>query len=194
MSVYTSVLLTFAIYDLARLPSGQVLISQGLLQGGFIVAAVTFVALVFQNLTKDFRMHYVSKVSIILSIVSLVIFAILHIATELNRYDFVKLNTIAILIIVLVVDAFVRSYIRKGWKQSISLILNTIGLSFLMFIIISQDVVKTFVIAHPEITLYTVVADVILGKWSSMRISEFLRFRHISLKDSNDTQRTTEQT
>lgn len=188
LSIYTTIFLTFALYELARTDIGTIDIFKGLIQGGIIVSMISGAVLLLQRPTRDIHLHYLSKVSIIVSIVSILMFFILYIATRFNNIEFAQLSIVAVLMIVLVTDAFLRNYIRKGMKKSLEYIFNTIILAFVIFLVIAQNSFKQIILLHPEFTLYAIIADVILGRWRGLRISEYFRFKDINLKDSQNDQ------
>ena len=94
----------------------------------------------------------------------------------------------ALINLIVVLDIFVKSYIRKGPIKSVKLILNTIGLAFVISILMEQPFMQKLLFAHPEITLYSLVIDVLLGRWTGLRLSEYLRFKDINIKSDDDTQ------
>ena len=188
LSIYTTIFLTFALYELAKTPAGSIDILKGILQGGIIVSLITSTVLFLQRPTKDIHLHYLSKISIIVSAVSFLIFVMLYAAVAINIASFAQLSIVAVLMIVLVTESFVRTYIRKGMYKAMNYITNTILLSFIIFIIIAQNPFKQAVLNHPEFAIYAVIADLILGRWRGLRVSEYFRFKDINLKDSNDTQ------
>lgn len=193
LSIYSTVLLVFALYDIARLDDGSINILKGLFEGGVIAASVTSVAVILQSLSRDLRLHYVSKISIILGFVSAVVFLLLKIAVEMQNYDLRALSPIGILIMVVVLDIFVRSYIRKGRRKAFIYIANTIGLSFLIFTIIAQPIVRSYVMDYPAIIFATIIINLFLGRWTGLRLTEYLRFRDITIKDQHDTQQHSKQ-
>src|SRR3989338_1974105 len=179
LSIYSSILLTFALYHMSRDVSGEVFLIIGLVQGGILIFFSSLVALLLQIFLAEIRLHYLAKISIAMSFVTIVTFMLLYFASEVVNDTFIKLNPISVLIVIVVMEIFIRSYIRKGWRKSLILIANTIGLSYVMFIILAQNSFKEFVLKHPEVIIYSIVLNIIIGSWRGLRISEFLRFKDI---------------
>ena len=187
LNIFSTVLMTFALYELGRMSDGTISIINGFIQGTILTFFVTLTALLVQKFTKNVRLHQLSKVSMILSFTTIVILGLLYIGTAVD-FSLRPINSIAVLIIVLVVDVFIRMYIRKGWRKAIKLLANTMTLSFFIFAIIAQPSLKYFVLAHPEVVLLTLLIDVILGRWKHLRFTELIRFRNISLKEQENAE------
>lgn len=193
LSIYSTVLLVFALLELAHTQGGSFDTARGLLHGSIITGFITFVALGMQSITRELRLHYLSKVSIITAVVTSVVFFMLYIATELQAANFMRLSPMSFIIMILVLDIFVKSYVRKGHKKALLFIGNTIGLAFAIFIIATQPIVRQTVLAYPEITLFTIVINIFLGRWRQLRLSEYFRFKDINIKTFDDIQHDSEQ-
>lgn len=186
LTIYASLLMTFAIYDLAQV-QGEVDIVRGFAQGGSFILAASFIAYVFQNFTREIRIHYLAKVSLILTFVTATMFFLLYGLLQFNNRTFIDLSPLSVVVIILVTDIFIRGFLRKGPEKSAQLILQTVGLSYVLFFIIAQPQIKDFFLNHPEAVLYTILVNIFMGRWRGFRWSEYLRFNHIKLPDVPDT-------
>src|SRR3989344_4931386 len=129
LTIYASLLLSFALYDLSRTSNGSVDVIRGLVYGGTLILGSTFIASLFQSLAKEIRLHYLAKVSLILTCMSVAIFFLLYALIQFNERTFISLSPLAVIIIILVVDIFTRGQLRKGPEKSAYLISQTIILS-----------------------------------------------------------------
>jgi hypothetical protein len=193
LNIYSTILLTFALLELAHTEAGSFDVSRGLLYGILMTVSFSVVIAVLQKLVREFRMHYVAKVSIIMSLLSVVAFLMLYIATEFQAVNFMRLNPAAFVIMITMMDLFARTYVRKGEKKARILVANTIGLAFVIFTLMAQPFVRTGMLHYPEIVFYTIIVNIMVGQSRRLRLSEYLRFKDISIKPSNDPQHGTEQ-
>lgn len=190
LNIYSSVFLVFSLLEFAHVEAGSFDIQRGLTYGIFSIGFIAIIMYFFQKLTQTLRIHYLSKVSIVISIATAALLAMLYIATEFQAVNFTRLEPAAFLILILMLDLCVRSYARKGQKKAQLLILNTIGLAFLIFILVAQPFIRTLLLRYPETIFYTIIVNVFLGQSRGLRISEYFRFKDINIKESNDSQHT----
>jgi len=187
LTIYASLLLTFALYELARNSNGSIDTFRAIVHGGTLIFVTTVIAYIFQSLTKEMRMHYLAKVTLILTSVCVAVLFLMYAFIQFYNRTFVNLNPLAIVIIILVIDIFMKGYLRKGPEKSAYLIIQTVGISYALFFIMSQIEIKDFLLAHPEVVLYSVLVNIFIGKWKGFRWSEYLRFKNIKLPEPADT-------
>lgn len=193
LNIYSTILLVFALLDLAHTEGGSFDIGRGLLYGLLIIVCISVIVALLQKIMREFRMHYVAKVSSIITLATVGAFGMLYLATELQAANFMRLNPAAFVIMITMLDLFTRTYIRKGDKKARILIGNTIGLAFVIFALMAQPFVRTSMLHYPEIVFYTLIVNVLVGQSRGLRLTEYLRFKDISIKPSNDPQHNTEQ-
>lgn len=187
LTIYASLLLTFALYDLSRTSNGSIDLFKAVVHGGTLIFGSTFIAYLFQSLSKDIRIHYLAKISLILTCMSIAILFLLYAFIQFNNRTFISLSPLAVIIIVLVVDIFTRGHLRKGPEKSAYLIIQTVALAYMLFLIMSQDFFKDFLLNHPEFILYTILVNIFIGRWKGFRWSEYFRFKNIKLPEPADT-------
>lgn len=193
LNVYSTIFLVFALLELAHIEAGSFDVQRGLIYGALSIGFTSAIAYLVQGLTQSLRMHYLSKVSIVTAVVTMGVFVMLYLATELQQVNFMRLNPSAFLIMILMLDLYVRSYVRKGQKKAFHLIANTLGLAFLIFIIMASPFIRSTMMRYPEIVFYTIIVNMFIGQSRGLRLSEYFRFKDINIKESNDSQHPTEQ-
>jgi hypothetical protein len=144
-----------------------------------IFLAILVVATAARLILRKFRLSYLPRMAIVLTIVAFVILGMFVLAAVTDRFGFISLSVLPILVLIILVEKFIAIQIEKGPRTAIMLSLETILVSVVCYFIASWDVVTTFVLAYPEVVLLTFVVDILLGKWAGLRISEYIRFRQI---------------
>ena len=84
-----------------------------------------------------------------------------------------------ILILVSLAEQFVESQIRLGFREAVILTIETLLLSVVSTLIIQWDTLQSFVVGFPEIILITIPINILLGRWTGLRVTEYFRFRKI---------------
>lgn len=165
--IYTPLIITFAFMAI------------GIKYGIAIFLAVIFLGMLTRFILKPFRLLYLPRVAIMITIVALVILGILLLGGSFKKTSFSNASIFPILIIITLVEKFITVQIEKGNKVAIALAAETLVISIVGFFIISSSVLRTFLASYPWVVLFTLPINIILGKWTGLRLSEYIRFRHV---------------
>ena len=168
--IYTPSIITFAL--LAFDPNG-------IKYGIAIFISIILVGMVSRYILKRFRLLYLPRVAITLSIVSLAILGILILAGSFSRTGLASISIFPLLIMITLAEKFVATQIEKGNRVAFVLAVETLVISIVGYFLISWDMLTTLLLSFPWIVLLTFVINFVLGKWTGLRITEYLRFRKI---------------
>lgn len=166
--IYTPLIITFAF-----------LATNGLKYGIAIFATVILVGMAMRFVLKPFRLLYLPRVAIMLTVVAVFILGILVLGGEFRRTGLAAVSIFPILIMITIVEKFVAVQIEKGNKAAIILALETLIISIFGFYIASSETLIKLLVLHPWIILLTIPINVFLGRWTGLRISEYFRFKEI---------------
>jgi hypothetical protein len=91
-----------------------------------------------------------------------------------------SMSIFTILIIMLLTENFMETQLSSSQSEAIQLTVETLVLAiFCSFIIGSRDI-QSLVILNPEMTMMAVVvANMIVGRYSGLRLLEYFRFRSL---------------
>jgi hypothetical protein len=169
--IYTPLLITFAF-----------LATNGLRYGIAIFVSVILVGLLTRFVLKPFRILYLPRVAIMLSVVALSMLILLAFGGSLRRTGLAAVSIFPILIMITLVEKFVAVQIEKGSKVAVLLAIETLIISIIGYFIASCSFLIGFLAAYPWIILFTFPLNILLGKWTGLRFTEYLRFREIMKK------------
>jgi hypothetical protein len=169
--IYTPLIITFAF-----------LATNGIKYGIAIFIAVILVGMLMRFALKPFRLLYLPRVAITLSIVGLSILAMLAFGGSLRRTGLASVSIFPILIMITLVEKFVAVQIEKGNRTAVILAFETLLISIVGFYIASWHGLITLLATQPWIVLLTIPVNFFLGKWTGLRITEYIRFREIIKK------------
>lgn len=128
---------------------------------------------------KRYRLLYIPRMAIVLTIVSLTIFLILFFASFLDISRIVGIAVFPMLIMSTLVEKFVTLQSDKGFRAALYTILETIFVAVLCYFIAEWPWLKTFVLGYPEVLFLFLLANIFLGRWTGLRVMEYIRFREI---------------
>lgn len=169
--IYTPLIITFAF-----------LATNGLKYGIAIFLAVILAGMLMRFVLKPFRLLYLPRVAIMLTVVAFAILLMLTFGGSFRRTGLAAVSIFPILIIITLVEKFVAVQIEKGNKTAVVLALETLLISIVGFYLASWEVLIRLLVAEPWIVLATLPVNFFLGKWTGLRLSEYLRFKDILKK------------
>jgi hypothetical protein len=138
-----------------------------------------------KRLTIHLGLHYFSRISIVITMISLSLLAILVIAGRFPELvDSAKLyetSPFAVVIAVLLSEHFSSNQTQKGIKKSRQLFLNSLIVAFLVGLLVSWDPFQTFSFENWYLVFAWMIMTFLFGKYTGMRVNELFRFRDIKL-------------
>ncbi len=168
--IYTPSIVTFAF--LAFDP-------KGLKYGIAIFFAVIFVGMASRYALKRFRLLYLPRVAITLSLISFAMFAILIVGGYFQRTGLAAVSIFPLLIMITLAEKFVAVQIEKGNRVALLLAGETLLISLVGYALVSSTSIMNAILAYPWLVLLTIPANVALGKWTGLRLVEYVRFYKI---------------
>lgn len=168
--IYTPSIITFAL--LAFDPNG-------LKYGIAIFVSVIAVGTLSRLIMKKFRLLYLPRVAMTVSIVSLSLLGILVVGGMTHRTGLAAVSIFPLLILITLAEKFVATQIEKGSRVALILAVETLVISVAGYFLISWSTLIILILEHPWIILFTFLINFSLGKWTGLRITELFRFRKI---------------
>lgn len=143
-----------------------------------IVAVSTLLRIVLRKV--KIKLQYLPRMSFILWGVVLGVLGALFMAPYLKFSQLNNVSIFAVLILVLLSEDFTRVQLGKSVKTALSLTFETLVLSMISFFFLTLKPLQEYVLLNPEISLLGAAAfDLVLGKYTGLRVMEFYRFRKL---------------
>ncbi len=143
-----------------------------------IVLVSTLLRLILRKL--KIKLQYLPRMSFILWGVVVGVLGALFLAPYLRFSELSNVSIFAVLILVLLSEDFTRVQLGKSVKTALNLTFETLVLSLISFFFLTLKPLQEYVLLNPEITLLgAAVLDLILGKYTGLRLMEFYRFRKL---------------
>ncbi len=165
--IYTPSIVTFAF--LAFDPGG-------LKYGVAIFVAIILIGLLSRLVLRKLRILYLPRIAITLTIIALVILLILSVGGSLHRTGLASVSVFPLLIMIALVEKFVATQIEKGDRAAILLATETLFISLIGYFLARSEWLATLLLSTPWIILLTVPINIFLGRWTGLRLSEYIRF------------------
>ena len=131
-----------------------------------------------RSFMKRWRLLYIPKVAIILTVVSITLLLLLGIGAY---FDLVLTgDTIFILLIMSTLsESFLTIKSEQGWYSAILGIGETILAALLCVFIVQWPILRSLMMGYPELILLTLLINAFLGRWKGLRLVEYFRFREV---------------
>jgi len=168
--IYTPSIVTFAF--LAFDP-------KGLKYGIAIFASIILIGMLSRYALRRFRLLYLPRVAITLSLISFAMFAILIFGGYFQRTGLAAVSIFPLLIMITLAEKFVAVQIEKGTRVAVVLALETLAISLVGYALVSWEATWRLVLTAPWVVLLTIPLNVVLGKWTGLRVTEYIRFARI---------------
>jgi len=125
------------------------------------------------------RLLYLPRIALILTFVSLLTFFLVVFASFFNVSKLTEMAIFPMLIMIILVERFINVQIEKGFNEALILTLETLAISiFCYFLMVSREV-KTFILHYPGIILIVILFNLLIGRWTGLRLTEYFRFQQI---------------
>ncbi|HET7099372.1 MAG TPA: 7TM domain-containing protein [Patescibacteria group bacterium] len=143
-----------------------------------IVAVSTLVRVILRKLKV--KLQYLPRMAFILWAVVLGVLGILFLAPVVKYSALSNVSIFAVLILILLAEDFIRVQLGKSVNTALTLTAETLILSLISYLFLTLKPLQDFVLLNPEVSLLTVGAlDILLAKYSGLRLMEFYRFRKL---------------
>ena len=163
------------------------------LKFGLLTFIVLFgIGTLTRSILKRFRILYIPKMAIIITVVSLSIFAILTISIALELFDakFFSLTIFPLLIMSTLTEKFVSIQNDKGFKAAFIVMVKTLLVSVIALFLIGGEIdlllfkakwefIRNLMLSYPETIFLILFINFFLGRWTGLRLLEYIRFREV---------------
>lgn len=151
----------------------------GLKYGLAIFLVVLVTATLVRWILKRARLLYLPRMAIVLTVVALAILFTFILGARFGKAGFISVSIFPMLIMILLVERFVAVQIERGGRQAFILSLETVIVSCICYFIVDLETLKTFILGYPELILFTLPINILLGRWMGLRLTEYFRFAEI---------------
>ncbi|MEP7103535.1 MAG: 7TM domain-containing protein [Candidatus Dojkabacteria bacterium] len=183
LKVYVPIVTTFAFYEIGyRMgDSNQLVFFRGLVYG-LVIFTLTFIfSTLVYKLLQRFRLHYIPKLSLVLTGVSTSVLVLIFLMIYFERNIFLNVAPFVVVMMIIVSEEFMAVLAKKNFTYTLSISIETLLISVIAFIIISLDIMQKAVFNYPYIIIIIILLNILIGRFTGLRFNEYWRFRNILL-------------
>lgn len=146
--------------------------------GFLFLISIIFVGYMARSLMRRWRLLYIPKVAIILTVVSLSLLALVAIGTAFGL-TFSRDTVFILLIMSTLAENFLTLKTGEGLFAASLAIGETVLGSLICVFIAQSQTLQSVILAYPELVLITIIINMFLGRWTGLRLVEYFRFREV---------------
>ncbi len=147
--------------------------------GIVVVGLLSLVSYFFRLYFFESHLLYAAKVGVLTSILGIVLFAIMGLMVAFNFTTFDYSSAIILVVLATIIDRVAGGTGESRFFDLLQIFLETIVVAFLGYLILSSSWLHILLLSHPEITLLFLILNIILGRFTGLRVVEYFRFKEI---------------
>lgn len=163
--IYTPLIITFAFFDM------------GIKYGLAIFIVILLTGTLVRYIVRLFHLLYLPRMGIVLSVTAMTILILLFEGVVSRRTVLISSSIFSILIMITLTEKFIAAQIEKGLKSAIVLSIETLIISIVGYYILKWNQLQNLVFLYPQVILITLLINILLGRWSGLRLIEYFRFK-----------------
>jgi len=168
---------TFGLYTPAIITLS--FLALGLKFGLSILVIIILTGAVLRITLEHVRLLHIPKVAIIFTISTFILLLMLAFGTYLGVSQLASIAVFPMLIMTTLAEKFVSAQTGKGFYAAILLMLETTAVSLICYWVVEWNWLQNLMLSYPEILLLLIVINLGLGRWTGLRVFEFIRFREV---------------
>ena len=146
--------------------------------GIVFLVAILLVGYGARRIMRGWRILYVPKVAIILTVVSVALLVLMSFGAMLGM-TFTRETIFLLLIMSTLAESFLNLKTEQGLPSAMLAIGETVLAALLCVFLVQWGPFQSMLLAYPELLVLTVFANVLLGRWTGLRLFEYFRFRDV---------------
>jgi hypothetical protein len=154
-------------------------IALDLTYGLAFLLAILVIGTLSRLFLKRYRILYIPRMAIVLTIVSLSILVLMFFGAYFQIGNVVGIAVFPMLMMSTLVERFVAIQGEQGLKSALIVVGEAILVAVICTIVAEWPWLKGVMLGHPELILLFLILNVLLGRWTGLRVIEYYRFREI---------------
>lgn len=152
----------------------------GLGYGLLVFAAVMVASLIARAAIKGVRLQYLPRMALVVTVATFAVFLLYFSAAFFSWSGFAQTSLLPVLVLIALAEQFVAAQIEQGKKVAFVLTFETLLAAIAGYGLLSWPWLAAAVLHFPGLYLIVIVLlNVLLGRWTGLRLLELWRFRAI---------------
>jgi hypothetical protein len=178
LGIYLSLILTFILVQIGfENNNGNVF--NALKYGIPLIVAVFLSSLLWYLPFKKWALHYYPKLSFVITGVTVVVLSLIIVSGLANLSNFIKLNAFILIMIVGITEKYFIMLARKNISTTLFVSFESLVIAIFCYFLVSWEAFQNLLLNYPYLILLLFPINYLIGKFTGLRLSEYLRFWNI---------------
>lgn len=151
----------------------------GLLYGIGIFATVLLVGFAARNSLEKLRLLLVPRLSVMVTLVIICFTVFALIGNRLDLRAFMAIGLLPFVILTMAIERFFVITEEEGIKEALRTAAGSAAVASLTYAIVQFEPLQLTFFVYPELLLMVMALQLLIGRYTGYRLSEFLRFRSL---------------
>jgi hypothetical protein len=151
----------------------------GLAWGLILFVAILFFGGIVRYGLERFQLLHTPKLAVLLTTTVAFIITVILVGVATGQVLPTRASTFPIVILTLTMERFAIIWEEEGLGRAIKVVIGTVFVVAAAFVVMNWESFQMIVVTFPEVLLLAVAAFVIVGRWTGIRFSEYVRFREL---------------
>ena len=168
---------TFGLYTPAIITLS--FLALGLKFGLTILIIILATGAILRKALERMRLLHIPRIAILFTISTFILLLMLAFGTYAGVRELATIAVFPMLIMTTLAEKFVSAQSGKGVYAAILLMIETTVVSLICYWVVEWQYLQNLMLSYPEILLLLIVVNLALGRWTGLRIFEYIRFREV---------------
>lgn len=152
------------------------LVATGVTAGMTLLVSILVASMFARFFLKRLQIMQLPKVALSMFVVALFIFGTLLGAAQLGLLVVKQLSIFPVLLLILLSERVVELQLERTLKETVVITGVTCLLGIMGFALLTNSAIQSTVLLYPELVLLLVPANILIGRYFGLRLTEYYRF------------------
>lgn len=148
-----------------------------LLAGIFLFCGIVGLGLIFRSYFDRLHLLMFPRVTAILTIVVIIIFAITLITFKMGITAGLSVSLFPMVIMTMVIERMSLTWEEFGPRTALKQGAGSLFVASLCYLVMNQELIKHLIVTFPELLLVVLACALLLGRYNGYKLTEYYRFR-----------------
>ena len=148
-----------------------------------LYVAIVGIGMISRVFLRRIRISYLPRVAITMILIAFTVLGILIVSGAYQRTGFTSVQIFPLLVLMLLGEKFVSIQIEKGTRTAIIMATETLIVAVCGAVLLNWPWLRLTVLSQPWVVLLAIPANILIGRWSGLRLTEYFRFREVLSRD-----------
>ena len=154
-------------------------ISTGITAGLILIVSILLASSIARIFLKRVQLMQMPKVALSMFVVSLFIFLTLAVSAGTGLLVVRQISIFPVLLLILLSERVTQLHLERSPKETFNITFVTLVMGILGYLLLSYDGLRDTVLLYPEVVLLLIPANILIGRYFGLRLTEYYRFSPI---------------